>query len=490
MFIYVVYSFRNLIEQLYIEFNHPFVIFKREFKDLSYFEKLFLVLFHRNGLFEHSFANIFDKKNIVEYRKKNYPLIFFFHMYYGRMSYKFDNLNLLVRQYKYFNFNRLFKFKLNYLKLKFFKQKNFKSSNFVYFLILQKLLYKRYYNLCSSTYFKKYSYFNTLKLNWLFHTFILRANGKFYMLDLNDYSDWYQYNFDNKYKKLQVKPILLDKSYRKSYDFFNKVRFLRLEKIFKFYNTKYKKISIVLGRYYKNIYLFRFIPSLFNKIKINESWKKSLITYYPIRFSESAVVKHINYNKLDKYSIFYLRKNRIFNKGRYSRNRQLYRTGVYWCLWLSIILVYGLYFLFYRFSFNFGYIWWGILILAYSTIFSRIIKYKFYNIYYLINEFVNLIKWLGYLVVNVKALIFNIFNKLLLKFNIMNYLVTYKNYKFNFIFNLFELYFIRFFTKWLESTDAVKFVFFWEGMKEKDNSFLRYKTIIHWFKQFYKMLIT
>lgn len=31
----------------------------------------------------------------------------------------------------------------------------------------------------------------------------------------------------------------------------------------------------------------------------------------------------------DELHVFYLRKNSIFNKGRYSRNRQLYRTGVY-----------------------------------------------------------------------------------------------------------------------------------------------------------------
>jgi hypothetical protein len=29
------------------------------------------------------------------------------------------------------------------------------------------------------------------------------------------------------------------------------------------------------------------------------------------------------------YTIFFIRKQKFFNKGRYSRNRQLYRTGVY-----------------------------------------------------------------------------------------------------------------------------------------------------------------
>ena len=50
---------------------------------------------------------------------------------------------------------------------------------------------------------------------------------------------------------------------------------------------------------------------------------------YKINFNSSSVTKYINLNDLSKYSILYIRKNKIFNKGRYSRNRQLYRTGVY-----------------------------------------------------------------------------------------------------------------------------------------------------------------
>jgi len=51
-----------------------------------------------------------------------------------------------------------------------------------------------------------------------------------------------------------------------------------------------------------------------------------------------------------------LRKTKSFNKSRYSRNRQYYRTGVYWCLWLNVILVTGLYYAYYRFTLKFGYV--------------------------------------------------------------------------------------------------------------------------------------
>jgi cellulose synthase/poly-beta-1,6-N-acetylglucosamine synthase-like glycosyltransferase len=53
--------------------------------------------------------------------------------------------------------------------------------------------------------------------------------------------------------------------------------------------------------------------------------------------------------------IYTLRKTKSFNKSRYSRNRQYYRTGVFLCLWANIILVIGAYYLFFRLTFKFTY---------------------------------------------------------------------------------------------------------------------------------------
>ena len=50
---------------------------------------------------------------------------------------------------------------------------------------------------------------------------------------------------------------------------------------------------------------------------------------YKVRFKETSLNKFINLNNISNFSIMYLRKNKVFNKSRYSRNRQLYRTGVY-----------------------------------------------------------------------------------------------------------------------------------------------------------------
>ena len=74
---------------------------------------------------------------------------------------------------------------------------------------------------------------------------------------------------------------------------------------------------------------------------------------------------------------FFLRKHKLFNKGRYSRNRQTYRTGVYWCLWVNIIAVAGFYYWFYRFSMNFGYLWPFFSLFFVSFFIPRALKYNY-----------------------------------------------------------------------------------------------------------------
>ena len=51
------------------------------------------------------------------------------------------------------------------------------------------------------------------------------------------------------------------------------------------------------------------------------------VKHSTIKYSSSSIAKFINNNT--NYSVYFLRKNKSFNKGRYSRNRQNYRTGVY-----------------------------------------------------------------------------------------------------------------------------------------------------------------
>ena len=475
--LYLVILFRNVIEYVYLKFSKNFMMFKRDFNDLGFFEKLFLVLFSKNYTFKNSIGNIYTNNNLFNYRKKKYPLIFFFHLYSMKMNYKFP---LLRKLKKFFNFFKNSKKKGNTfgrVKNLFFK-KHINSYDTVYldhliFLIIQKIFYKRYYNLCSSIYFKNFNENNLVKLNWIFYLFLNNSNKKCIIYDLSKYSDWYDFNF-KKNKTNILKKIQIDKKKKKLFDKFRQDDIKYLTKIYLHYNTFFKKINFQLGKTYKNIFLLNFKFFNFKKIKLNlnSSWVNSLKVFYPIRFSETSISKHIELNNIKNYLFFYIRKNRIFNKGRYSRNRQLYRTGVYWCLWLNIILVYGLYFLFYRFTFNFGYFWWGLLVLFYSTIFSRAIKYNFYNIYKILLEFFNFIKWFGF-----------IFRSLFT--DLIDFVIFYKNI---FIKNIFYYNFIKLVYNIYKIINKNKLIYFWESMRYEDTSLFRYKTIIHWFTQFYKLI--
>lgn len=484
---YVVFFFRNVIEYFYIKYNQTSVIFKKDFNDLSYFEKLFLSFFYRKNIFNKSIANIYNNNNLLNFRQKNHPLVFFFHLYFDRMEYKFSNLNLIKKQFYFFSRSVVFSKTLNKFRFLFFK-KNKDINNIVIFLIIQKLFFKRYYNLCSSIYFSKLNSNNLVKLNWIFYLFLENSKGFFKIYDLSKYSDWYDFNFKNS--------INLDKNFKKK-KFSKKIQSTNLNfnlnkinylyKIYNHYNKFFKKILLHLNLNYKNLILINFNFLKNSNIKLSTSWLNSLKAFYPIRFSETSVSKHIKLDNINNYVFFYIRKNRIFNKGRYSRNRQLYRTGVYWCLWLNIMLVYGLYFMFYRFTFNFGYFWWGLLIFAYSTIFSRVLKYNFFNIFYLKNEFFCFLKWLGFIFLNIKYYVLSIL-KNFININVL-YLSNFFENTFlsNFFYN--NLINIKIFLfKKFKFKDSDKFIYFWESMSYKDESFLRYKSIMHWFTQLYKLL--
>jgi hypothetical protein len=88
-----------------------------------------------------------------------------------------------------------------------------------------------------------------------------------------------------------------------------------------------------------------------------------------------------------------LRKSKLFNKGRYSRNRQTYRTGAYWCFWVNILAVTGFYYWFYRFSMNFGYLWPFFSLFVISFIFPRALKYNYFFFTNLLQSVLKLFSW-------------------------------------------------------------------------------------------------
>jgi hypothetical protein len=77
--------------------------------------------------------------------------------------------------------------------------------------------------------------------------------------------------------------------------------------------------------------------------------------------SEVVFCRHVPKQPLvgmkNNLSCLFLRKSKYFNKGRYSRNRQIYRTGVYLCFYVNIAVLYLLWYTFYKFSIRFTYLW-------------------------------------------------------------------------------------------------------------------------------------
>lgn len=79
-------------------------------------------------------------------------------------------------------------------------------------------------------------------------------------------------------------------------------------------------------------------PSYFKKTPIllnNQSKKPNTIETLNYIYKPDAIL-----NTSSNLECFFLRKNKSFNKGRYSRNRQVYRTGVYMCFYINVIALY------------------------------------------------------------------------------------------------------------------------------------------------------
>lgn len=149
---------------------------------------------------------------------------------------------------------------------------------------------------------------------------------------------------------------------------------------------------------------FKVIFSFFKPFFKKNQFQKINNFFWPIRntLNETFWTKSI-WPVKKKINGLFLRKNKIFYKGRYARNRQTCRVIVFWTIALNLFCLYGLYFFFYQFTFNFGYFWWGLIILYFYLTWSNILKNKFYNpinlffeIFYFFRWCVNFIKNIMY----------------------------------------------------------------------------------------------
>lgn len=70
--------------------------------------------------------------------------------------------------------------------------------------------------------------------------------------------------------------------------------------------------------------------------------------------------------------------NKLYNKGRTPRNKQIYRTGVFWCLWLTIITIVGPFYVFYGFTFMYTHLY--IFPLAILARMALVATARFFNV--------------------------------------------------------------------------------------------------------------
>lgn len=182
-----------------------------------------------------------------------------------------------------------------------------------------------------------------------------------------------------------------------------------------FLNKKIKTNFFWFNSFSLNSLSWKTLKNLNSNNKVAESKSSKEESPYQINFQSSLIEKNINTKKKNFSDFFFLRKTKIFNKGRYSRNRQIYRTGVYLCLYINILAIYAIYFLFYRFTFNFGFIWLFIFLGSSSFFFSRFFKYNFINNFFFnLNFFFN---WLSALIYSIYLFVIEFFKKI---FNFLN----------------------------------------------------------------------
>jgi hypothetical protein len=334
---------------------------KGDFNPSSFFNRIWISTFSLN-----------QSDNIISFRQKNYPTLHSFHSKRNFVTYKFS-LKIL---------HSLF----SLIKANTFLNKLFFSENAYLTLILFTFfLKKNFLKFFNLKFFKMINSTNLIKIFILFLLSFTKLKKELILFNLNNHNDWFKYNFDQNFffflKKSTLPTHLVKLHTTKKINFFKKT--------YKYY-ANYLSMNF---NDFLNVWSFIFNKTSLSLIHINHSFKNLTKAYYPIRFNESSSNKFIELEKISDYCFFFIRKNRIFNKGRYSRNRQTYRTGVYWCLWFNILSVYGLYFIFYRFSFNFGYLWLPLIIFFGSFIFSRALKYNFFNINFVVLELKNFTHW-------------------------------------------------------------------------------------------------
>jgi hypothetical protein len=235
--------------------------------------QILLILFFNNNLsfFKNKLTNI-EKNNIFLNRYKSYPVL---HLIHNKIDFMFNEKN--------------------------YNTVSFKQSYKIHSYINQSHIYKILgFNEQSNINFK-------LILNILLNN--LKQQNNY----LNALVMFLVYRNSISSKKIIITQIIKNNKIEKLNNNFIHINYSKLNDILEFKNN--------------NIYLK--ISSKLNNVIINSDFKFNLINVFKISFSASSIVKYLSDSSINKSVILFLRKNKIFNKSRYSRNRQTYRTGAY-----------------------------------------------------------------------------------------------------------------------------------------------------------------
>ena len=376
----------------------------KQYSNNFFIKLILLVFFNKNLSFYKNILNTSEIDTLELNRLKNWPMINFIHSNINKLaSSSNNNTNLIDFKQQY----KIFKFIDNELNINNIINIS-GANNKIIFSVLNLIINKNYNNL------DRFNINDLLVSLFIFKNSISNdiVNIKTYnLLKFNDYINYINNtNLNKNFKKTQV----VVNSYNNNLnvyniDYRNYTTYIKLQNIVEFSNNYF--------------YLKIFNKYLNLNLDLNIDFISSIKQKYLISFSASNIVKYISDFSVNNSTILYLRKNKIFNKSRYSRNRQTYRTGAYWCLYVNIIAVVAFYFWFYKFTMNFGYLWWLLFSLIASFFVSRALKHNFINPTKVYLEFILGFKWFISIIFNIIKPIINYMllyqNKIIINYNIM-----------------------------------------------------------------------
>lgn len=307
-------------------------------KEVNLLELFYVHLYNKNILISNIFLKLlsyvpFFKRDVLSYYLKK--KLFLNNFYTKKNYFKFKKANALF-------------FKNNFFKKNNFIYKNSKFSNCFFFYIINTHIIT--VSVLNSINFYTQT-FSEIQIRYFFNLYFSRffdvskINTPIYFLNDSKISDvrfFLRYMYDNntnsKYSVIDPLSSLLKKS------------------------ASFASLTFSEDEFKSNKKL-----SNFDKKAVNKSFFFEKVNVLESKSNFNFLIP------LQNCSIFFSKKNYLYNKGKFSRNRQTYRTGVYLCIWLTVLTVIGLYFYFYLMSIKFTYFY------ALFLFFIFLFFYKFFT---------------------------------------------------------------------------------------------------------------